>query len=226
MQKTMTAQPSWLERHITLHTYDDIHAERENAITHFVGAILSVVAFVFILSVVPSIPTVAQKVGMIIWGLTMILLYSASALYHHLPYGNGKRICRILDHSNIYFLIAGTYTPMMMYVGTPTAYRIIALVWGIAVLGIILMLAFWGRMKIFHVALYLAMGWLIVFFWKDIAPFMPEGLMNWVIAAGLTYSIGVIFYAGKKIPHYHAIWHLFCIGGSALFFFGYMLKLV
>ena len=221
-----TNQPGWIEKHITLHSYDDVQAERENVITHFIGAILSVFALISILFILPSMSTTSLKVGMVIWGLTMILLYSASALYHHLPYGNGKRICRILDHSNIYFLIAGTYTPMMMYVGTPTAYRIIALVWGIAVFGIILMLCFWGRMKVFHVGLYLAMGWLIVFFWGDIAPFMPDGLMNWVIAAGLTYSVGVIFYVCKKIPHYHAIWHLFCLGGSTLFYIGYMLKLV
>lgn len=218
-------EKSWLERHITLHSHDDAKAERANAMTHFVGALLALVGLVIIFARSSQLPTTAMKVGMVIWGFTMLLLYGASALYHHLPYGDAKRFCRILDHSNIYFLIAGTYTPMMMYIGSPTAYRLLALVWAIAVLGIIFTLVFWGRLSALHVLLYLAMGWLIVFFWKDIAPFIPAGLTSWIFAAGITYSLGVIFYANKKIPHYHAIWHLFCIGGSGAFFFGYMLLL-
>jgi hemolysin III len=216
----------WLESHITLHTYDDPRAERENSITHVVGVVLALVAFVVILLKLPSVESVSLKVGLVVWALTMILLYGASALYHGLPYGNAKRICRILDHSNIYFLIAGTYTPLMLSIGTPTAHMLVILVWAIALLGIVFSLVFWGRLKALHVFFYLAMGWLIVFFWKDIIPYLSEGLLVWVIAAGLTYSIGVIFYAGKRIPHHHAIWHLFCIGGSALFFAGYMLTLV
>ena len=219
-------KPSWLERHITLHSYDDPKAEKENAITHLVGTALSIIAFVIILFRLPSIPSLSMKIGMIVWGTTMILLYGASTLYHSLPHGNGKRLCRILDHSNIYFLIAGTYTPMLMYVGTSKAYTILALVWGIAVMGILVTLLIWGKMGVLHIALYVGMGWLVVFFWGDIAPYMPEGIIAWIIAAGLTYTIGVFFYANKRIPHYHAIWHLFCIGGSALFFIGYMIKLV
>lgn len=217
---------NWLENHITLHTYDDPRSERENAWTHILGTILSVVALVVILIRLPDMATYQLKVGTVIWGLTMILLYGASALYHSLPFGNAKRICRILDHSNIYFLIAGTYTPLMLYIGTPLTTRIIILVWAIALVGIVFTLIFWGKLKAVHVGLYLLMGWLIVFFWKDVVPYLPEGLIGWVIAAGLTYSIGVIFYASKRIPHYHAIWHFFCIGGSALFFFGYLFTLV
>ena len=216
----------WLEKHITLHTYDDPNAERENAITHVVGVALACVAFVAILLRLPSIESPALRLGMVVWALSMILLYGASALYHALPYGNTKRICRILDHSNIYFLIAGTYTPLMLSINTSIAYKVVILVWAIALLGIVFTLVFWGKLKALHVLLYLAMGWLIVIFWKDIVPFLPQGLLGWVIAAGLTYSIGVIFYASKRIPHYHAIWHLFCIGGSALFFAGYMITLV
>ena len=222
-QKT---EQSWLEKHITLHTYDDPKAERENAITHLVGTALALIAFIIILFKLPSLPSLSLKIGMVIWGLTMILLYGASTLYHTLPHGDAKRLCRILDHSNIYFLIAGTYTPMLMYVGSSKAYMILALVWGIAVVGILTTLLIWGKMGALHVALYIAMGWLVVLFWDDVIPFLPEGIAVWIIAAGLTYTIGVIFYANKRIPHYHAIWHLFCIGGSALFFIGYMIKLL
>lgn len=216
----------WLEHHITLHSYDEPRAEHENAVTHIFGTVLAIIALVVILIKLNQIPSTSMQVGMVIWGLTMILLYGASALYHALQPSNAKRICRILDHSNIYFLIAGTYTPLMLYIDSTASHRILILVWAIALAGIAFTLVFWGRLKALHVGLYLAMGWLIVFFYKDIIPFLPSGLLGWVIAAGLTYSLGVIFYANKRIPHYHAIWHLFCIGGSALFFFGYMRNLI
>jgi hemolysin III len=217
---------NWLENHITLHSYDDPKAEYENAVTHVVGVGLAILALLMILSKLGQMQSTSLQIGMIIWGLTMILLYGASALYHALPHSNAKRICRILDHSNIYFLIAGTYTPLLLYVGSTQAMNILILVWGIALAGIVFTLVFWNRLKALHVALYLLMGWLIIFFYKDVIPFLPASLLAWVIAAGLTYSLGVLFYANKRIPHYHAIWHLFCIGGSALFFFGYMRNLI
>ena len=217
---------NWLENHITLHSYDDPKAEYENAVTHVVGVGLAILALLMILSKLGQMQSTSLQIGMIIWGLTMILLYGASALYHALPHSNAKRICRILDHSNIYFLIAGTYTPLLLYVGSTQAMNILILVWGIALAGIVFTLVFWNRLKALHVALYLLMGWLIIFFYNDVIPFLPASLLAWVIAAGLTYSLGVLFYANKRIPHYHAIWHLFCIGGSALFFFGYMRNLI
>jgi len=217
---------NWLENHITLHSYDDPKAEYENAVTHVVGVGLAILALLMILSKLGQMQSTSLQIGMIIWGLTMILLYGASALYHALPHSNAKRICRILDHSNIYFLIAGTYTPLLLYVGSTQAMNILILVWGIALAGIVFTLVFWNRLKALHVALYLLMGWLIIFFYKDVIPFLPASLLAWVIAAGLTYSLGVLFYANKRIPHYHAIWHLFCIGGRALFFFGYMRNLI
>lgn len=216
----------WLESHITLHNFDNAQDERWNSITHVIGAVLSLAALVAILFKFPQIPSTSLRVGLVIWALTMILLYSASALYHALPHSNAKRVCRILDHSNIYFLIAGTYTPMMLYVGTPTAHLIVALVWIFALVGIIFTLIFWGRYGAVHIGLYILMGWLVVFFAPQIFPLLPGGLLKWVIAAGVTYTAGVIFYANKKIPHYHAIWHLFCIGGSALFFIGYWINLI
>lgn len=216
---------SWLERHITLHSHDDPKAERVNSLTHVVGTVLALAALAAIFFRLPHIPSKSVKIGMVVWGFTMVMLYSASALYHHLNAGNAKRICRILDHSNIYFLIAGTYTPLLLYINTEASFRITILVWVIALLGITFTLVFWGRLGALHVLLYLGMGWLIVFFWGQIAPFFPQGLTWWLIAAGLTYSLGIVFYANKRIPYYHGIWHLFCIGGSALFFVGYMINL-
>lgn len=216
----------WLERHITLHNYDNAFDEKLNSLTHVIGSILSLGALIAIIARFEDIKRPALQVGLVIWALTMVLLYSASALYHALPHSNAKRIFRVLDHSNIYFLIAGTYTPLMLYIGTPTALLVVALVWTFALAGIVFTLIFWGRYGAIHVGLYILMGWLIVIFARQIFPHLPGGLLGWVVSAGVTYTAGVIFYANKKIPHYHAIWHLFCIAGSALFFFGYWFTLI
>jgi hemolysin III len=220
----MTIQ-TWLEKHISLHEHDDSKEEKANSLTHLIGAILSLGAFVWILLNAGSFSRPAMSAAAIVYALSMLLLYSASSLYHALPRNNWKRVCRILDHSNIYFLIAGTYTPVFVYLNSPVGRTLVALVWGIAALGVIFTLVFWGKLKPLHVVFYLAMGWMIVFFWSDIIPYMPEGLIYWVIAGGLTYSLGVIFYAMKKLPFYHAVWHLFVLGGSILFFIGFAKKL-
>jgi len=211
---------NWLEKHITLQNFDDRKAEKENAYTHFFGALLSVFGLLLVLLKLPSIESASLKAGMIIFALTNLLLYTASGFYHYLPKGNAKRICRILDHSNIYFLIAGTYTPILLYIGSEKALFITSLVWFLTLLGILFTLVFWGRLKPLHPILYMLMGWLIVFFWKDIIPFLPSSLLFYLITGGVTYTIGVLFYALKKIPHYHAIWHLFVLLGSIWFYIG------
>ncbi|MDY2816723.1 MAG: hemolysin III family protein [Bullifex sp.] len=211
---------NWLEKHITLQNYDDPRAERENAYTHFFGSFLSIIGLVLVvMKFTPSTPA-ALKAGFIIFALSNLLLYTASGLYHFLPRGNAKRVCRILDHSNIYFLIAGTYTPLLLYVGSPKCLALTAFMWAVAALGICFTLVFWGRLKPLHPILYLLMGWCIVLFWNDVTPFVPKALIGYLIGGGVTYSIGVIFYAIKKIPHYHAIWHLFVLAGSIWFYIG------
>ena len=211
---------NWLERHITLQVYDDRKAEMENAVTHFIGSALSLIGLVLVLMNLDAAKSSPVKAGMVIFALTNVLLYTASGLYHFLPAGNAKRICRILDHSNIYFLIAGTYTPLLLYVGTPRTIALTAFMWVVALLGVAFTLFFWGRLKPLHPILYLLMGWVIVFFWDDVVPFLPEGIMPYIVAGGVTYSLGVVFYAMKRLPHYHAIWHVFVLAGSIWFYVG------
>lgn len=211
----------WLETHITLHEHDDSREEKANSLTHLVGAVLSACALVWVLFRLPGMSRPGLGAGALVYVLSMLLLYSASSLYHALPRNNWKRVCRILDHSNIYFLIAGTYTPVFMFLGSGTGRSLLLTVWAIAALGVVFTLVFWGRYGVLHVLLYLAMGWMIVFFGRDIIPLLPEGLMPWIIAGGVTYSAGTIFYAMKKLPFYHAVWHLFVLAGSILFFIGF-----
>jgi hemolysin III len=216
---------SWLQKHITLHDYDDLHAERANALTHGLGAILAVLALGMVIGRFPFYSSRSFAWGMVLFCLTMILLYSSSTLYHLMPKSDAKRVLRVLDHSSIYILIAGTYTPLMLGINSDASIMVLVLVWAIAVAGIVLTILFWGRFKILHVLLYIAMGWLIVFFWGDIIPFLPPGLLPYVLGGGITYTAGVAFYAAKRLPYHHAIWHLFCIGGSVSFFIGCFVKL-
>ena len=211
---------NWLEKHITLQNYDDPKAERENAYTHFFGSFLSIIGLVMVLmKFTPSTPP-AVKAGFIIFALSNILLYTASGLYHFLPKGNAKRVCRILDHSNIYFLIAGTYTPILLYAGSEKCIMLTIFMWSVAALGVCFTLVFWGRLKPLHPILYLLMGWCIVLFWNDVIPNVPHELITYLVGGGITYSVGVVFYAIKKIPHYHAIWHMFVLAGSIWFYVG------
>ncbi|WP_020613868.1 PAQR family membrane homeostasis protein TrhA [Sediminispirochaeta bajacaliforniensis] len=216
---------SWLEQHITLHDHDNRREETANALTHFLGAILSVGAIIWIFLRIPYFSRRSMITGAFVYVVSMFVLYTASGLYHALPKNNLKRICRILDHANIYFLIAGTYTPIFIFLNSRIGWILLASVWIISALGVLFTLVFWGRYGALHVVFYLAMGWMIVFFWKDIIPFLPSGLTSWILAGGITYSAGVIFYAMKKLPYYHAIWHLFVLGGSILFFIGFAEKL-
>ena len=198
---------NWLEKHITLQNYDDRKAEMENAVTHFIGAGLSIIGFIMILFRLKEVGSTALKAGLVIFALSNILLYTASGLYHYLMPGNAKRICRILDHSNIYFLMT-------------------LFMWFIALCGVAFTLIFWGRLKPLHPILYLIMGWTIVFFWNDTVPYLPHNLIYFLIAGGVTYSLGVVFYAIKKIPHYHAIWHVFVLLGSIWFYIGIYSQLI
>lgn len=216
---------NWLEQHITLQNYDDRNAERENAFTHFAGSILALIGFIYIIMSLDSMKDNAVRAGMIVFGLTNILLYTASGFYHWLPVSNAKRICRILDHSNIYFLIAGTYTPLLLYVGTSVTFFLTFFMWAIALLGVGFTLFFWGRLKPLHPVLYLVMGWMIVFFWSSVIPYLPQGVLKYLVTGGVIYSAGVIFYAMKKLPHYHAIWHLFVLAGSIVFYVGLCVNL-
>lgn len=221
----METTRSWLERHITLHDHADKRDEQENAASHLLGVFG---ALVFTITVILRRQGLANRttfIGMFIYAATLLLLYSSSTLYHHLPRSDAKRFFRLLDHANIYLLIAGTYTPILFHVGSRTSFWIAALVWAIALGGILFSVAFWGRLKALHVVLYLAMGWMIVFFWDAVIPFIPSSLTWYIIGAGLTYTIGVVFYAMRKLAHSHMIWHLFCIAASTIFCVGFLIHL-
>ena len=211
---------SWLEKKIPLPSYENPVDERINTNTHLFGTLLALLGFAVTLFSIEGMKNISLRAGMVIYALSNILLYLSSTIYHGMKKGNVKRFFRILDHSNIYILIAGTYTPILMYIGTRESHILLAVMWLIVALGITVTILFWEKLKVVHVLLYLAMGWLCVFFSKDIFPYIPSGIVKFLLFGGLSYTFGLIFYAVKKIPHYHGIWHVFVLLGSLFFYVG------
>ena len=150
-----------------------------------------------------------------IYGLAMCTVFAASSVYHGLHPSTGKRIFRLIDHSSIYILIAGTYTPYAASMGAHGGDALLISVWSLCVIGLILNFLLWDRMKILHIAVYLLMGWLVVFFRKTLVATVSFEQIRWMLIGGGFYTIGVFFYMYKKLPRAHFIWHLFVIGGAA-----------
>ncbi len=221
------AAARWLREHITLKNTSSPREELANGYTHLAGVVLGVVGTVLMAAEVFSGRTgVGVGTGAIVFGITMIVLYSASTAYHLVRGPIVKRIARIADHASIYFLIAGTYTPVMVWIGTPAAYRVLVAVWALTAVGILFTLVFWGRYGVLHVLSYLAMGWMIVLISGDVVATVTPAFLWWAIAGGLSYTAGTVVYGSHKLPYHHAIWHLFVLGGSICFFLGIYLEIV
>lgn len=190
--------------------------EIAHGITHGIGAGLSIAGLTaLIMLVVIHDPHPGKLASSIIYGCSLIMLYLASTLYHSIQSPKAKRIFRVLDHSAIYLLIAGTYTPfVVMGINSTLGWVVLGIVWGMAILGIGFKVFFTGRFPILSTVFYVVMGWACVIAWGDITANVPSAEIAWLIAGGITYSVGVIFYAATKMPYSHAIWHLFVLGGS------------
>ncbi len=223
MRETIT---TWVMNNISLHDHYNLKEERLSGYTHLAGAILSMAGLVAMIVKWVLKGSSYPLAALVIFGLSMVILYSSSSLYHLSNSGLVKRFLRIMDHYSIYLLIAGTYTPLCVYIGGDTGTLILILIWSIALVGMIFKILFWGRLGFLHVAVYLAMGWLIVLYWRPVAVSVPGEVLPFIIGGGLTYTLGIIFYALKKLPFSHGIWHVFVMGGSAFFFAGIFLYIV
>ena len=198
--------------------------ELANSVTHGIGFFLSVAALTLLVVFSALRGTAIHIVACSIYGTTLTILYLASTLYHSVTHPASKRVLRVIDHASIYLLIAGTYTPItLVTLSGARGWTVFGLVWGLALAGIAFKVFFTGRMKLLSSGIYLGMGWMALFIVKPLLKQAPAGLVWWLAAGGLVYSLGVIFYSFKRIPHHHAIWHLFVIGGSVCHFFAVML---
>lgn len=184
-------------------------------ITHAIAAILSIAGLVAMVMVSDGEPL--RVVSSSVFGVCLILLYSSSTLYHAVSNPKAKSFFQILDHACIYLLIAGSYTPLTLIGLQGTwGWAIFGIVWFCAIAGVLLKTCVRSRKDSkLSTALYLIMGWLIVIAFKPLISNVEPAGIAWIVAGGVTYSLGVIFYAWEKLPFNHAIWHLFVLGGSA-----------
>jgi hemolysin III len=202
---------SWargLTRHITAD-------ELANTLTHGLGLVCSVIGFVVLLAVAMVRGGIWQILGCAIFGTTLVCLYAASTCYHGISSPRAKRAFMIFDHCAIYLLIAGTYTPFLLVnLHGSWGWSLFAVIWSVAVVGILFKLWLGDRFPVVSVGAYVAMGWLGVIAAHQIYIHVPFTGIVWIVLGGLAYSIGVIFYACKKIPYHHVIWHLLVMTGS------------
>lgn len=191
-----------------------------NTLTHGFGAALSFVGLVVLLMSAIPMDDVWRIVSFSVFGLSLIALYLSSTLYHAARCPIKKDKLKMLDHCAIYLLIAGSYTPFLLVSMRDTGiWEMLTLIWGIAVLGIVLKIRFKHRFKLLRVATYIVMGWLVVLTSDDLLTSVPEGGIFLLALGGIIYTVGVIFYLVDRIPYNHAIWHMFVLGGSACHFF-------
>ncbi|RUO63696.1 PAQR family membrane homeostasis protein TrhA [Pseudidiomarina insulisalsae] len=194
--------------------------EVAHAITHGIGAIASIVGLVVMLLWTAAYGDNWHVVSVSIYGASLILLYLASTLYHAFPWPRIKRFFQHVDHAAIYLLIAGTYTPFaLINLRGPWGWSLLAIVWSIALVGVILELAVEKRKKWLSLSLYLGLGWMAVVAIKPMLALVDTGGLLLLLAGGLAYSLGVIFYVWKSLKYHHAIWHMFVLAGSVLHFF-------
>jgi hemolysin III len=193
--------------------------EIANSITHGVGLIASLVAFPVLLVRAQSSSDSSAVAGAAIFGATLILLYATSTVYHALPISKGKQLFRVLDHSAIYLLIAGTYTPFALGpLRGPWGSALLVVIWTLAVIGIVSKLTIGFRLPHLSTALYLLMGWLIVVAIKPLVETIPRAGLLWLAAGGVAYTGGVVFYNMKRVRYSHMIWHLCVAAGSVCHF--------
>lgn len=203
-----------------------IFSKREeiaNSVIHGIGALLSVAALVILIVSAVMHGTAWHVVSFTLFGATMVILFVSSTLVHSFPAGRAKDVFEIMDHSSIYFFIAGAYTPLLfLAVKGPLGWTLFGIVWGLAIAGTVFKAFFVKRFLNTSTLLYIVMGWLIVFGWNPLVENMSTEGLAMLAIAGLLYTIGAVFYVWRGFTYHHAVWHLFVLVASALLFFAVM----
>ena len=201
--------------------------ELANSVTHGIGLGLSVAGFSALLVLATVHGGDRRIVSCAIYGVSLICVYAASTLYHGLRSQRVKHIFKVFDHSAIFLLIAGTYTPFLLVnLRGGWGWSLLGIVWGLAVAGIVLKFWFVDRYPILSTGGYVLMGWLALIAVKPLLQAVPTIGLIWLLAGGLMYTVGVAFYAWKRIPYNHVIWHLFVMAGSACHYFAVVYSVI
>lgn len=201
--------------------------EVAHSLTHGAGLLLGITALVLMVVFAAQKGTAIHVVASSLFGATLVLLYSASTFYHALPPGRGKRVFGILDHAAIFLLIAGTYTPFtLVTLRGPWGWSLFATIWGLAIAGVVLEAVTRGRARRLELVLYLVMGWGIVVATRPLLHGLAPGGLVLLLAGGLAYTLGVIFFLWRRLPFHHAVWHVFVLAGSICHFFAVLLYVI
>lgn len=203
-----------------------VRQEIANSLSHGVGILFAIIAIPILLSIAAASGNIAGIVGASIYGFSFLFMYTSSTLYHSFQQPNIKKILRTFDHISIYFLIAGSYTPFIL-IGmlNSTGIILLSILWSIVLLGTIFKIFFVGRFEIVSTTLYLGMGWIAVVVAKPFMEVLSTSTLSLIVAGGLLYTIGVFFYASKKLVYSHAIWHFFVLAASICHFVAVLLAL-
>ncbi len=207
-------KPSWRNPFYTF------REELANSVTHGIGAALAFIGLAVLLILAAFYGNTWHALSFSIYGASLIILYSSSTLYHTVQLPRAKHLLRILDHAAIYVLIAGTYTPfLLLSVRGTLGWSLLAIIWVMALAGIIWKIFFLGRFEVMATIMYIFMGWMGVLAFRQMLTNIPPLGVMMLIAGGLIYTFGVIFYAWENLPYNHAIWHIFVLAGSICHFF-------
>ncbi len=193
--------------------------ERLNAGSHGIGLILGLFAIPFLIQKSLFTNQSESLIGALTFSLGIVMVYGFSTAYHAAKNPKKKSRLQVMDHVSIYFLIAGSYTPMILAIlKKETALIFLAIIWGSVLVGTFFKVFFTGKFKTLSVIIYLTMGWLAVFFIQNLVEKISWETLTWIGIGGLSYTIGVYFYVKSERLYFHAIWHLFVLGGTAAHF--------
>ena len=192
-----------------------LQQELANSLTHGFGILFGIVSIPILISTATHTGNMAAIIGTSVYGFCFLMLYTFSTLYHGFQQPMVKRVLMIIDHISIYFLIAGSYTPfILLFLYNTTGLTMLAILWGLTLLGIVFKVLFADRFNFLSTAIYVLMGWMLVAVARTFFADIPADVAMLIVAGGCLYSVGVVFYLWKKFTCHHVIWHLFVLAAS------------
>lgn len=195
--------------------HSSLRLEIANSITHGIGILFGVAALPVLSALAATKNHTIAVVGAAVYGFSFLLVFTFSTLYHAFQNPRVKKVLNIFDHISIYFLIAGTYTPFLLnYMMNATGITLLSVLWGLTILGIVFKLFFTGRFNYLSTAIYIGMGWILLFGGRSFFAAIPWPVLTMIIIGGVLYTVGTIFYLWEKLYYHHVIWHLFVLAAA------------
>ncbi len=195
--------------------HSSLRLEIANSITHGIGILFGIAALPVLSALAVTKNHTVAVVGAAVFGFSFLLVFTFSTLYHAFQNPRVKKVLNIFDHISIYFLIAGTYTPFLLnYMMNATGITLLSVLWGLTILGIVFKLFFTGRFNYLSTAIYIGMGWILLFGGKSFFAAIPWPVLTMIIIGGVLYTVGTLFYLWEKLYYHHVIWHLFVLAAA------------